>query len=142
MKFTNGYWHIKPEMDPHFATQYIESARVTDPSGRPALNILAATKPVRGRGDILNSATLDVTFSSPRKSVIRVKISHFAGVQDKGPSFETFEEPVVPEINETPTSISYVNGSLEARVSKEAGSWQVDFLGDGKLLTTSGYHPG
>ena len=140
MKFTNGYWHIKPEMDPHFATQYVESAHIIDPSGKPALNVLAATRMVRGRGDTLNSATLDVTFSSPRKNIIRVKISHFAGVQDKGPSFETFEEPVSPAINETPSFLSYTNENLEVRISKEPGLWQVDFFGGGKLLTSSGYH--
>ena len=94
MKFTNGYWHIKPEMDPHFATQYLESAVLTDASGKKSLNVLAATKAIRGRGDTLNSATLDVTFSAPRENIIRVKISHFAGVRDKGPFFETFEEAV------------------------------------------------
>ncbi|MBO6157821.1 MAG: alpha-xylosidase [Firmicutes bacterium] len=140
MKFTNGYWHIKPEMDPHFATQYLESAVLTDPSGKKSLNVLAATKPIRGRGDTLNSATLDVTFSAPRENIIRVRISHFAGVREKGPFFETFEETVSPAISETPSTISFTSGALEARVHKEAGQWQVDFLADGKLLTFSGYH--
>ena len=140
MKFTNGYWHIKPEMDPHFATQYLESQTIPDKAGNLSLNVLAATKAIRGRGDTLNSPTLDVTFSSPRENIIRVKIAHFTGVQEKGPFFETFEETVSPEIHETPSFISYQNGALEVRVSKEEGRWQVDFYGDGKLLTTSGYH--
>lgn len=140
MKFTNGYWHIKPEMDPHFATQYLESQTIPDKAGNLALNVLAATRVIRGRGDTLNSPTLDVTFSSPRENIIRVKIAHFTGVQEKGPFFETFEETVFPEIHETPSFISYQNGALEVRVSKEEGRWQVDFYGDGKLLTTSGYH--
>ena len=74
MKFTNGYWHIKPEMDPHFATQYLESAVLTDASGKKSLNVLAATKAIHGRGDTLNSATLDVTFSAPRENIIRGRL--------------------------------------------------------------------
>ena len=146
MKFTNGYWRMRTEMDPAFAAESYEIQRRQN-----ELNVLAATKHVGGRGDILNSAALDVSFSSPMKNVIRVKIVHFAGTLDRAPHFELNESPEeveirVPEKDRAGASagaLSYASlksGDLEVRVSGKGAPWQVDFLGDGKLLTSSGYH--
>ena len=136
MKFTNGYWLTKPEYRMLFAVQCVRAWREKD-----ELVLLASSVPVRGRGDILNTGTLEVRFSAPRKNIIRVGVTHFAGAVDRGPHFETAEEPVSPEIVITEDCASLRSGDLTVRALRQVGAWQVDFLGrDGKKLTSSGYH--
>lgn len=136
MKFTNGYWMTKPEYRTLFATQCVRAWREEN-----ELVLLAATRPVSGRGDVLNSGTLEVRFSSPRRNIIRVRITHFAGAADRGPYFTTFPEDNTPEIAIAEDSASLTSGDLTVRALRAEGRWQVDFLGkDGKVLTSSGYH--
>ena len=136
MKFTNGYWMTKPEFRMDFATQCVRAEQV----GKE-LRLLAACRPIRGRGDVLNIAALQVTLSAPREDIIRVRLTHFAGAVDRAPHFETMEEPVQPEIVIGPESVSLRSGKLTARAMIREGQWQIDFLGeDGKKLTSTGYH--
>ena len=136
MKFTNGYWMTKPEYKMDFAAQCVRAEQTGD-----ELRLLAACRPVRGRGDVLNLAALQVTLSAPRPNVIRVKVTHFAGERKAGPHFETFDEPVKPEIRIGEDCATLRSGELTARVNRGDGAWQVDFLDPaGKKLTSSGYH--
>ena len=136
MKFTNGYWMTRPEYRMLFATQCVRAWQ----DGRE-LVALASGAPIRGRGDILNRGNLEIRFSAPRKNIVRVRVTHFAGAVDHGPHFETFEEDVLPEICITEEFASLRSGDLTVRVARGAGAWRVDFLGrDGKVLTSSGYH--
>ena len=132
MRFTNGYWMTKQEYIMNCATQCV---RVTH--GADSMQVLAACRPVRGRGDILNSGNLTVTFTAPRKNVIRVQVTHFAGAALKEPRFEINEEPVQPVMAEDGTYASFTSGALTARVHKGEGGWQVDYLADGRVLTSS-----
>ena len=93
MKFTNGYWLTKPEFRMSYATQCVR-AEATEKS----LRLLAACRAVRGRGDVLNGATIRVVLTAPRSNIIRVQVTHFAGEADPGPHFETYEEENRPEI--------------------------------------------
>ncbi|MEG2316543.1 MAG: alpha-xylosidase, partial [Clostridia bacterium] len=135
MRFTKGYWLTKENYTMSYATQWVRTARADQ-----TLKVLAACKPIRSRGDILNSATLDVEFSAPMENVIRVKVVHFAGVQPKLPQFELREEAVQAVCAEEESKVSFRSGALEAVVHKLNGAWQVDFMADGRLLTQSGYH--
>ena len=136
MKFTRGYWMIRDNFTMNYATQCV---RVTP--GEKELRVLAACRPVKGRGDILNSAALEVRLTAPRENIIRVSVTHFAGRNRKVPRFETMEEETSPAILEEEGAVCFKSGGLTARVLKAEGAWQVDFLGaDGELLTSSGYH--
>ena len=135
MKFTQGYWLIRQQYNMSYATQCVRVMK-----REKELEVLATTRPVRGRGDMLDGATLNVTFSAPRENIIRVKITHFQGAQVKGPAFETYGEETAPTIAEDETSVSFTSGKLTARVLKAEGQWQVDFLAEGKVITSSGYH--
>ena len=115
MKFTNGYWLNKPDFDFHFAVQSF-SATITE----DALRVVCATVPIRGRGDLLNHATLTVTFTAPMADVIRVKVEHFRGVVDRGPHFELCENPVKPVITETEDAYTFQSGRATAVISKAA----------------------
>ena len=132
MRFTNGYWMTKQEYIMNCATQCVRVTR-----GADSMQVLAACRPVRGRGDILNSGNLTVTFSAPRENVIRVQVTHFAGAARKEPRFEIHEEPVQPVMAEDGTYASFTSGALTARVHKDEGGWQVDYVADGRVLTSS-----
>ena len=135
MKFTDGYWMNKPDFDFNFAIQSF-SASVTD----DALRVVCATVPIEKRGDLLNHATLTVTFTAPMPDVIRVKVEHFRGQRDPGPRFELYEAPVKPVITETDDAWTFESGRARAVVSKARRGWRVTYQGDGKLLTESEYH--
>ena len=136
MKFTNGYWLTKPEFRMDYATQCVRAEASGD-----TLRLLAACRPVKGRGDVLNGAALRVILSAPRKNIIRVQVTHFAGEKDNGPHFSTFSEPVSPEIRIENDAAVFRSGELTARAVIREGEWRLDFMDlQGNLLTSSGYH--
>ena len=135
MKFTRGYWMTRENFTMSYAAQCVRVEKKDR-----ALKVLAASRPVRSRGDILNGAVLEVEFTAPRENIIRVRITHFAGKADRAPHFSTWEEAVTPEISESEEAVCFTSGGLTAKVLKGNGGWQVDFLGrDGKVITTSGF---
>ena len=82
MKFTDGYWHIRPEVTAHWPAEAYEITVAAD-----ALTVYAPTKPVVTRGATLNTPLIMVRFSSPMANVIRVQIYHFKGGQPRRPAF-------------------------------------------------------
>ena len=134
MKFTNGYWLTRSNFTMTYATQCVRVEREAE-----RLHVLAAGRVVRTRGDMLDGGTLDVDFTAPRPDVIRVKITHFAGRVDREPHFTTYEEPVTPVMTDDEGEATFTSGKLTARVLKAQGQWQVDFIADGRVLTTSGF---
>ena len=135
MKFTRGYWLTRENFKMSYATQCVRVER-----DEKRMHVLAACRPVRGRGDTLDGGVLDVTFTAPMPNIIRVTVTHFAGKAWKLPRFATFETEAVPVMRDDETSASFTSGELTARVLKAEGEWQVDFLGeDGHVVTTSGF---
>ena len=133
MKFTNGYWLIRPNFQMQYATQAVRVEKRPD-----AVHVLSACRPIHHRGDTLDGGTLDVTFTAPRENIIRVTVTHFAGKRDNAPHFETYEEPVNAVIEENDEMVSFTSGKLTARVQK-GENWRVDYLADGKVLTSSAF---
>ena len=134
MKFTNGYWLIRPNFQMQYATQTVRVEKRPD-----ALHVLSACRPIHHRGDTLDGGTLDVTFTAPRENIIRVTVTHFAGKRDNAPHFETYEEPVNAVIEENDETVSFTSGKLTARVQK-GENWRVDYVAeDGRVLTSSAF---
>lgn len=134
MKFTNGYWLIRPNFQMQYATQAVRVEKRPD-----ALHVLSACRPIHHRGDTLDGGTLDVTFTAPRENIIRVTVTHFAGKRDNAPHFETYEEPVNAVIEENGEMVSFTSGKLTARVQK-GENWRVDYVAeDGRVLTSSAF---
>ena len=134
MKFTNGYWLIRPNFQMQYATQAVRVEKRPD-----ALHVLSACRPIHHRGDTLDGGTLDVTFTAPRENIIRVTVTHFAGKRDNAPHFETYEEPVNAVIEENDETVSFTSGKLTARVQK-GKNWRVDYVAeDGRALTSSAF---
>ena len=60
MKFTNGYWEIRPEVTAHYAAQAYAVQIEAD-----AVTVYAPTRRVTTRGDTLNQPLITVRLSSP-----------------------------------------------------------------------------
>ncbi len=134
MKFTNGYWMLKPEFDFGFAVEYYRSKITKD-----RVEILCPGASIRERGDTLSGPVLTVAFSAPMENVLRVNIRHFTGVQEQGPEYELTEEPVKPLIEENEQELTIQSGKLTATVCKAQRGWSVVYSADGRRLTESGY---
>ena len=135
MKFTNGYWRIREEIDPVYAVECYEWERNCD-----QLTVYAATKHMGDRGDTLNQPLLTVTFSSPMENVIKVSAVHFKGAAYKGPHYEVTEQKGdFISITEDDEKITYTSGRTRAVIYKSANGWKVEFKEGDRLLTESGY---
>lgn len=134
MKFTDGYWQVRPGFSPLYATQ-IDDVRID--AQRGTMTAYVPTARIRGRGDTLNRPMLTVTYSSPSPGVIAVSVTHHAGLRRREPSFELRgTEGYVPVVELTQDAGVLRSGDLEVRVPREGG-WRADFLRHGRLLTSS-----
>ena len=122
MRFTQGYWVIRQDYVMSYATQTVRVIK-----NDKELHIISACRPIRHRGDILDGGSLDIVFTAPRKNIIRVQVTHFAGTPRKDPKFTMYEEDVTPEIREDDDYAYFTSGDLTARVSK-GGNWAVDYM--------------
>ncbi|RSM51854.1 alpha-xylosidase [Amycolatopsis sp. WAC 01376] len=130
MKFSNGYWLLRDGVQ---AAHPVEVYDLTAGDGRIVVH--APTHPVRHRGDLLKGPVATVGFSSPMPDVIGVSVTHFEGGLPREPRFELSavdEEAKVSEDGHTLTA-----GALSVRLHRGEG-WKVDFVADGKVLTSSG----
>lgn len=135
MKFTDGYWQLLPgvtELRPRHVDDVV--------AGDDTLTVYASTAPITSRGDTLNRPLVTVTFHSPMDGVVGVTIEHFQGGLDRGPSFALRREVgdvkiATPQLTGAPLA-TFRSGGLEARVATE-GDWHVEFVADGRPLTSS-----
>jgi len=137
MKFTNGYWQIRPGVTPHWAAQAYKTEIEDD-----ALVVTAPTRVIQGRGDTLNLPVMTVRYTSPLENVIRVQAVHHKGTVPHGPAFElALGEPVV-SLADGADAATLRSGDLSVRVAK-GDAWQVNFVchepGGDRVLTSSGW---
>ena len=88
MKFTDGYWHVRPGFEAHYAAEAFEIAVAPD-----SLTVFATTRPINQRGDTLNAAVITARYSSPLPDVIRVQVTHHKGTAHRGPVFALEPQP-------------------------------------------------
>ncbi|NLG24412.1 MAG: alpha-xylosidase, partial [Clostridiales bacterium] len=133
MRFTDGYWQIRPEYTMTYAAQLARAER------RGAeLHLMAASRPIAHRGDTLNAGTINVRLFAPMEGVVGVEVVHFKGAAEREPRFELNRLPVEPAIAEDDGAWSFASGPLAARAQK-TGPWRLDFAADGRVLTSSGF---
>lgn len=130
MKFTDGNWMVQPGVRPFYPGAAHEIELTPD-----ALRV-TATRPIRHRGDTLDGPLLTLTYSSPLEDVIRVRVEHFAGAQNRGPHFPLHDAaPAVTFANDE-TSARLQSGHLAVHVTKNG--WDVSFWAQNRPLTASG----
>ena len=135
MKFTNGYWRMREEIKPLWATEYEDSIVHGND-----LTVYATTKHVADRADVVNMSLLTITLTSPMENVIKVSLVHFKGAPFKGPFFDiaaTQNHKVT--ITEDDKIISYKTGSLQAIINKGANAWKITYMDGDKILTETSY---
>jgi alpha-D-xyloside xylohydrolase len=133
VKFTNGYWLLREGVQARYPIQAYDVRVESD-----ALVVYAPTQRIRHRGDTLNQPVLTVRCSSPAPDVISVAVSHFAGEQPRHPEFPLNTDSAVAVHTELDGShATIMSGALSVRFAR-GERWAMDFLADGKVLTTSG----
>lgn len=132
MKFTDGFWLMRPGVHALYAQ---EAYRIE--ANERSIDVLAPTKAINGRGDTLNRPTLTVTLSSPQEGVIRVRIDHFRG----GNEVPRFVGPATfdgTEVTAEEGGYRLTAGNLAAVVRK-GGPWSLSFEQGGKPIVWSGH---
>jgi len=130
MKFSDGYWQLKPGVT---AAHPVDVREITEGPG--TLTVHALTHAVRRRGDLLKGPLVTVTLSAPLPGVVRVRVTHFAGVTDPGPWFAIDEGGPGGEVSRQDGAAVLTSGSLSARVREDA--WGIEFRAGGEVLTAS-----
>jgi len=134
MKFTDGYWQIRPGMTPHYAAQ-VHDVEIDNNS----LTAYAPTKKLQGRGDTLNLPLLTVQYSSPMENIIRVKIIHHKGRQPSKPEFEINQQSDLQVVISNDEKFAMLtSGDLSVKNHK-GEDWLAEFIGGDKVLTSSGW---
>ena len=133
MKFTDGFWQVRPGVTPLFA----QEAYDLDANGNE-LVVIAPTAQIRQRGHVLNRPTMTVTLSSPLEGIVGVKIEHFKGGEN-GNGFDLIGAEAGHGVVEvTDAAATLTTGPLQATVAKGA-PWSLSFAADGRELTSSGH---
>lgn len=134
MKFTDGYWQMRPGMTPYHPAQVLE---VETQAG--LMTIYGPVKKQVERGDSLNLPMLTVRFSSPIENIIRVQILHHTGGKPRMPEFTIQQQSPSPAvIAEDAFSAILTSGNLSAQV-KKSGDWLVEYKAGDKVITSSGW---
>jgi len=131
MKFTAGYWTMRPGVTPHFAMQVLDVE--TDAEG---MTVYAKTRKSPNRFDTINQPLVTVRFTAPLPNVVRVQIVHHKGSVVRAPHFELFDRPTPVAVCDDDRFATLTSGDLTVRVSKD--DWRVDFMDGARIITSSG----
>jgi alpha-D-xyloside xylohydrolase len=133
MKFTDGFWGLRPGVKALYAREAYDIAADDE-----SLTVTGPSKAVRHRGDVLNHGMLTVRIDSPMAGVIGVHVEHFAGARP-GPGFELVgREPGAARTEAGPDSATLTSGELSATVHR-GEPWRLEFCARGRLLTSTGH---
>ncbi|MFD2840697.1 alpha-xylosidase [Populibacterium corticicola] len=128
MKFTDGFWSLRPGVSVKYAQEAYEFAQHDD-----SLVVYAPTRVITKRGDTLNLTSLTVSFSSPAEGVLKIHAYNHKGGHPQ-PGFDLEGSPVAPVVEIGDDSATFSTGALTATVTKGA-PWNVEITSGGRLLT-------
>ncbi|QMU97502.1 alpha-xylosidase [Microbacterium esteraromaticum] len=137
MKFTDGFWQLRPGVTALYAQEAHDIAETSTPDGA-GIVITAPTMVISKRGDTLNRPVITTTLSSPAEGVIRVRVAHHEGGRWHG----GFSLPGAGS-GSARTTVSDAGGELDsgalvARITPGA-PWNLSFEVDGRRVTGSGH---
>ena len=131
MKFQNGMWMAKQGYQISFPQEAYDS-KINDQS----VTVYGPYRKVEHRGGTLNVGILTVTLTAPRKDIISVKLTNFAGVGEKGPAFCLETDETSPQIKREGDCCVFQSGGLSAEINVK-GNWGLRFSYNGRELTAS-----
>ena len=132
MRFTNGFWLMRPGVEAHYAREAYDLDAFPG-----ALVVTAPTKAITTRGDTLNLPVLTVTVAPHLPGVIRVRIEHHSGGGEPLRFATAAAEGGTVRIADDGAGV-VTSGDLEARVTRGA-PWSLEFSSGGRVLTGSGH---
>jgi alpha-D-xyloside xylohydrolase len=134
MKFTDGYWQMRPGMTPHYAAQ-VHEVKLDD----DAITVYAPIGKLQERGHSVNQPLLTVRYASPMENVIRVQVVHHKGQMARGPEF-TIHPQSTPQVSiaNDEQSATLTSGNLSVRVNR-GNDWLVEYIDGDRVLTSSGW---
>ncbi|MGO4753277.1 alpha-xylosidase, partial [Streptomyces sp. 2MCAF27] len=133
MKFTDGYWLMRPGRTARYAT---EVADIHADDHR--MTLYAPVKHVSRRGQTLNSPLLTVECWSPAEGIIGVRTTHHAGSVRRGPEFALPGAGAdAGKVRRDGAVLELSSGELTLRVDTEQ-PWLLEFIAGGRVLTSAG----
>ncbi|MES4907687.1 MULTISPECIES: alpha-xylosidase [unclassified Streptomyces] len=133
MKFTDGYWLMRPGRTARYAT---EVADIHADDHR--MTLYAPVKHVSRRGQTLNSPLLTVECWSPAEGIIGVRTTHHAGSVRRGPEFALPGAGADSgKVRRDGAVLELSSGELTLRVDTEQ-PWRLEFTAGGRVLTSVG----
>jgi alpha-D-xyloside xylohydrolase len=100
--------------------------------------VYAPAYPVRGRVDLQQGPVLTIEAFSPMPDVIGLSVTHFSGLVARPPRFELAGDGAAEAaVSQGEEAVTLTSGALSVRVARGA-PWRVDFVANGRTLTTSG----
>ena len=114
MKFTNGYWLMRP------GVRAYPCVDVRDVQISPTcVKLYIAPFKVESRGQTLSGPLLTLTFDSPQDGILQASMSHYTGAVDKGPNYPINDEKRQLSVQNTEDKVIISSGKLSATLSKE-----------------------
>ncbi|MFI0938786.1 alpha-xylosidase [Streptomyces sp. NPDC021020] len=132
MKFTDGYWLLRPGVTARFAAEVADASVTED-----RVTLSAAVREVGHRGDTLNSPLLTVECWSPAEGVIGVRSTHHAGAVRGLPEFALPGEGRYGSAVREGSVVELTSGGLSLRIDTEQ-PWHLGFSAGGTPLTSFG----
>jgi alpha-D-xyloside xylohydrolase len=135
LKFTNGQWLVKEGIKNIHPVE-VNNVKIKNNE----LTVFASTRHIQDRSGTVNAPVLTVQLSSPMEDVISVKLTHFKGVRDTGPSFELYKNPdTKTHIENRGDHVCFTSGALTAKIDKRPQKWALQFIADNRILTESSF---
>ncbi|WP_353082701.1 alpha-xylosidase [Tessaracoccus lapidicaptus] len=131
MKFTDGYWQLRPGVT---ALSPRSIAEIVVEEGR-RLVAHTPTRVIEHRGDTLNCPQLTISIDSPADGVIGVTIEHW-DQPEVGPRFALAGAAPEVTVTEAEGSVSLTSGTLTATLGRDV-PWDLSFDGASGHLTSS-----
>lgn len=134
MKFTDGFWMLRPGVDALYGRETYDLWA----EGR-TLRATVPTKVIERRGDTLNRTTLTVSLHSPLPGVIGVRIDHHQGAREEIGFDLVGAEEGHGDVTIDADAGRLVSGGVTATISRGA-PWSLTFTEteSGRVLTSSG----
>ena len=134
MKFTNGNWLLKKDIEAHYPKQVYDAETCEN-----SVTIYCPDKAIRDRADTVDGMLVSVKFSSPMEDIICVSMNHFKGELAIDPKFDiadTLNKHM--SIKEDDSEIVLNTGNLNVCINKKE-PFIIDFMNGEKSITKTGY---